>query len=163
TEPRCTKVDGRGAYTLADLLPATPLTVSAFAPTFAPVGYRAPDGSREIRLGDQEQRGGVDIVLSRAGVALKGMMGDLTGGAVSGALVASADGADRVVGMSDAKGEFTLWVEPGQVSVEATANGYAPGWAHGHAPAHFFKIHLVPGATLVGRTVITGTEDPVAG
>ncbi len=38
-----------------------------------------------------------------------------------------------------------------------------PGWASGPAPEHFFKIHLVPGATLVGRTVIKGSEEPVAG
>ncbi len=70
--PRCAKVDGAGAYTLADLMPATPFTLSAFAPTFAPVGYRAPDGARVLRLGDGEQRGGVDLVLSRAGRCARG-------------------------------------------------------------------------------------------
>src|SRR5277367_128877 len=96
-------------------------------------------------------------------VPLEGSVDDVTGGAVAGALVVSTEGADRAVGTSDAKGKFTLWVEPGQARVGATAPGYAPGWARGPAPGHFFKIHLVPGATLVGRAVIAGSETPVTG
>jgi protocatechuate 3,4-dioxygenase beta subunit len=161
--PRCAKTDAEGVYALSGLFPATPLAVSAAAPGFAPVGYRAPGGETEIRLGDGEQRTGVDIVLRAGGIAVKGNVIDVTGGAVAGAFVASQDGANRALTTSDAKGDFTLWVEPGTVGLTATAPGYAPGWAHGHAPGHYFKIHLVPGSTLVGRTVIVGSETPVAG
>ncbi len=160
--PRCAKVDDAGAYALGDLLPATPLTISAFAPRFAPVGYHDPKGAAAIRLVEGEQRTGVDLVLGHAGVPLQGSVSDVTGGAVSGALVVSEDGPNRSVTVSDAKGAFTLWVQPGHTSVEATAAGYAAGSAYGTAPTHFFAIHLVPGGTLVGRTVIAGKDEPVA-
>ena len=161
--PRCAKTDAAGAYALTDLFPATPLVVSASATGFAPAGYRAPNGDVGLRLGDGEQRAGVDLVLRGGGVPLRGSVSDVTGGAVGEALVVTEAGADRAVGTSNAKGEFTLWVEPGVTSVRATASGYAPGSARGPAPGHFFQIHLVPGATLVGRTVIAGGETPVAG
>ena len=160
--PRCAKTDGAGAYALTDLFPATPLRISAAAASFAPRGYRAPNGDGDLRLGDGEQRAGVDFVL-RGGVLLTGSVNDVTGGGVAGALVVSEDGAASAVATSDTKGEFTLWVEPGLVRVGATAAGYAPGWASGPAPGHVFKIHLVPGATLVGRAVIAGGETPVTG
>jgi len=161
--PRCAKTDGAGAYALTELFAATPLTISAAAAGFAPVSYRAPDGDGHLRVGDGEQRAGVDFVLQRRGVPIRGSVHDVTGGVVAGALVVSEGGADRAVTTSDAGGEFTLWVEPGPVRVGATAAGYAPGWASGPAPAHVFEIHLVPGGTLVGRAVIAGGETPVAG
>jgi protocatechuate 3,4-dioxygenase beta subunit len=161
--PRCTKTDKAGAYALTDLFPATPLVVSASAATFRPVGYRAPNGDGDLRLAEGEQRAGVDLVLRSGGVALKGSVSDVTGGGVAGAVVVSEDGPDRTLAMSDPQGEFTLWVEPGPARVTATAAGYAPGSATGPAPEHFFKIHLVPGATLVGRAVLAGSATPVAG
>ncbi len=155
--PRCAKTDGAGAYALSDLFPATPLVVSASAPSFAPVGFG------DLRLADGEQRAGVDLVLRGGGVRLEGSVDDITGGAVAGATVATWDETNRAVATTDAKGEFTLWVEPGSVRVGATAAGYAPGSAWGPAPGHFFKIALVPGSTLVGRAVLAGTETPVGG
>jgi protocatechuate 3,4-dioxygenase beta subunit len=160
--PRCSDTDREGSYGLDDLFPGTPLTVSAAAKGFAPAGYRAPNGERELVLGSGERRSKVDFAL-RPGVALKGSVNDLTGGAISGALVVAGTGPDRAVGASDKKGEFTLWVAPGEVEVAARANGYAPGSTTGAAPDHFFKIDLLPGATLVGRAVLQGEETPVAG
>lgn len=160
--PRCARTDSAGAYALVDLFPATPFTISAAADRFAPRGYRAPNGDGAVRLGEGEQRAGVDFVL-REGVLLEGSVNDVTGGGVAGALVVSEDGADRAVATSGARGEFSLWVEPGPVRVGATAAGYAPGWASGPAPGHVFKIHLVPGGTLVGRAVLAGAETPVGG
>jgi Carboxypeptidase regulatory-like domain len=160
--PRCAPSDGTGAYALTDLFPATPLVVSAGAATFAPAGYRSPSGDREIRLADGERRTGVDFVLRR-GVRIDGSVSDITGGSVAGALVVSEDAAAPVAATSNAKGEFTLWVEAGPVRLVATAAGYAPGGASGPAPGHVLKIYLVPGATLVGRAVIAGSETPVAG
>ncbi|MFO0659072.1 MAG: carboxypeptidase regulatory-like domain-containing protein [Polyangiaceae bacterium] len=62
-----------------------------------------------------------------------------------------------------ARGDFALWVDPGLTRVEVSATGYAPGHASGRAPEQFFSVHLVPGATLIGRAVIAGTETPVEG
>jgi protocatechuate 3,4-dioxygenase beta subunit len=160
--PRCSDTDREGSYGIDDLFPATPLTISAAANGFAPAGYRAPNGERELLLGDGERRAKVDFTL-HPGVALKGSVNDLTGGAISGALVIAGTGPDRAVAASNKKGEFTLWVAPGEVEVSARANGYAPGSTSGHAPDHFFKIDLLPGATLVGRAVLQGEGTPVAG
>jgi protocatechuate 3,4-dioxygenase beta subunit len=160
--PRCATADREGAYAMGDLFPAVPLSISASATGFAPAAYRTASGEHEVRLGDGERRAGVNFVL-KPGVALKGSVNDLTGGGIVGALVVGESGADRAVTTSGAKGEFTLWVEAGQVLVKAAASGYAPGMTGGSAPEHFFKIDLVPGATLVGRAVIAGEETPVAG
>src|SRR5262249_12492578 len=51
---------------------------------------------------------------------------------------------------------------PGDLVLSATANGYTQGRAMGPAPGHFFEIHLVPGATMVGRAVIAGSGEPAA-
>jgi protocatechuate 3,4-dioxygenase beta subunit len=161
--PHCARTDKEGAYALTDIFPGTPITISAAAPHFVPTSYRTASGSAELRLADGEQRAGMDIVLRGGGVRIEGSVSDVTGGAVAGAIVVTQDGADRSVATSDAKGAFSLWVEPGPTGVGATATGYAPGWARGPAPGHFFKINLVPGSTLVGRTVITGDGTPVAG
>jgi protocatechuate 3,4-dioxygenase beta subunit len=158
--PRCAQTDAKGAYTITDAISSMPLAVSAAAEGFAPGAYH-PNGDEHVRLGEAEQRADVDFVLRR-GVRLVGSVDDATGGAVAGALVVSDDGAARAMAKSNAKGEFALWVEPGPTRVQATAAGYSPGWAAGPAPGHFFKIHLVPGSTLVGRTVLAGSEEAVA-
>ncbi|RYE92974.1 MAG: hypothetical protein EOO75_05445, partial [Myxococcales bacterium] len=163
--PRCAVTGADGAYALADLFPVTALVISVSASGFPPEAYRGPDGSRTVRLAEGEQRSGVDIVLRAGGVALKGRVNDVTGGAVAGALIAT-DTHERdapSLATSDAQGEFTLWVDPGPVQLLATAPGYAPGRASGPAPGHFFSLYLVPGATLVGRAVVAGSETPVAG
>ena len=84
--------DRAGAYAIADLFPATPLALSASAASFAPTGYRSPDGG-ELRLAEGEQRAGVDLILRRGGVPVKGRRARRRspGGAVSpGAVVVSA-------------------------------------------------------------------------
>lgn len=162
--PRCVVTDAKGAYAIDDLLPATPLVVSAGADGFPPQRYRGPEGD-VVRLGDGEHRQDIDFVLRGGGVRIEGRVNDATGGVVAGALVATATLASgaRAVAKSDDKGMFTLWVEPGLVKLDASAQGYAPGTARGLAPGHFFGIHLLPGATLVGRAVLAGTETPVGG
>lgn len=161
--PRCTATDAKGAYAVEDLFPATPLFVTAGAPRSVPQRYRGPEGDL-LYLRAGEQRRDVDFVLRQGGVELKGSVSDVTGGVVAGAVVASDGlvGAGRAVARTDDKGNFTLWVEPGPVALTATATGYAPGNASGQAPGHFFAIHLIPGATLVGRAVLAGTTTPVS-
>ena len=163
--PRCVVTDATGAYALRDLYPATPLSLTAAAATFPPARYHGDGGDDFVRLAEGEQRAGVDFVLRAGGVLVKGRVADATGGVVAGAMVAteSGDAAGRGLTTSDAKGEFTLWVDPGSVRLAATAVGYAPGHATGPAPGHFFTIYVVPGAVLVGRAVIAGGETPVIG
>ncbi len=160
--PRCVTTGSDGAYALTEVFSRTRLVVSGSAEGFAPAVFRSPVGDPFLTLAEGEQRAGVDLVLV-PGVALKGRVSDVTGGSVSGALVSAGSDEEPVFSSSDAKGEFTLWVAPGTARVRASAQGYAPGAASGPAPEHFFSIQLVPGATLVGRVVLAGTETPVAG
>jgi protocatechuate 3,4-dioxygenase beta subunit len=161
--PRCVAGGADGVYLLADLPSGTSLTLSASAPTFLPQAY-AGEGDGVIGLAEGEPRAGVDFAMRGGGVEVRGRVADATGGVVPGAIVASEAGeaTARAIATSDAKGEFSLWVAPGVARLGASATGYAPGRAQGPAPGHFFSIYLVPGATLVGRAVIAGTETPVA-
>jgi protocatechuate 3,4-dioxygenase beta subunit len=163
--PRCAVSDAKGEYTLTDLFSATPLTLTAGAAGFPPRAHRGADGSDVVRLAEGEQRTGVDFELIGGGVEIRGRVNDATGGVVPGALVASEalEVSGRAIATTDGKGEFSLWVEPGQVRLGATATGYAPGRVAGPAPGHFFSLYLVPGATLVGRAVVAGGETPVVG
>src|SRR6185436_14994143 len=63
---------------------------------------------------------------------------------------------------TDEQGRFSLWVDPGGVEVEASADGYAPGREWGHAPGRF-EILLTPESSLAGTVVDAATNQPVAG
>jgi protocatechuate 3,4-dioxygenase beta subunit len=161
--PRCAVGDANGAYTLADLPSRTTFSLSAGAPSFPPQIHGGESGDGTLRLAEGELRAGVDFRLRGGGVLVRGRVADATGGVVPGAAVVSEAGeaTGRAVVTTDAKGEFSIWVGPGTVMLGATASGYAPGRARGPAPGHFFSIYLVPGATLVGRAVIAGTDTAV--
>ena len=87
----------------------------------------------------------------------------MTGGAVAGALVVSTEDAGRAWRRATPRARSRCGSSRGRSSVDATAAGYAPGSAEGPAPGPALKINLVPGATLVGRAVIAGSETPVGG
>lgn len=161
--PRCAASDASGAYSLGDLPSGTTLALSAAAPSFPPQAFVGVGGDGTLRLREGEQRAGVDFALRGGGVQVKGRVADATGGVVPGALVMSEgdEAAGRAMATTDEKGEFTLWSTAGSVTLGASATGYAPGRARGPAPGHFFSIYLVPGAVLVGRAVVAGTDKAV--
>jgi hypothetical protein len=163
--PKCVVSDATGAYALKDIYSTTPLQLTASAPGHPPELYRDRSGESALRLDEGEQRSQVDFTLRSGGVQIHGTVSDVTGGVVAGALVVTESDAltPQVIATSNDKGEFALWVEPGAVRLQATANGYATGYAGGPAPGHTFALHLVPGATLVGRVVEAAGETPVEG
>src|SRR5262249_8470750 len=133
--------------------------------SFAPGGYRGPSGDGAVRLSGGEHRSGVDIVLRSGGVRVAGRVLDATGGVVPGAIVVAEGGDEDAHAPATpvSRGVFSWFGPRGTVRRGPPASGYAPSHAAGPAPGHFFAIHLVPGATLVGRTVIAGQGTPVAG
>lgn len=165
-EPTCARTDQAGRYQLEGL-PAARYKVAANAPAHRPEAHREGGRDQALALGPGEHRAGVDIVLDRGGVPLRGVVKDISGGVVAGALVAARPGSwwrghsRSTPARSDADGRFELWVAPGGVSVEAEAEGYASGRASAAAPGQTAEVLLAPEAVLAGRVVQAG--QPVAG
>jgi len=157
----CATSEVDGSYRIEGLLPV-PQFVHASAPGHISAGYRLGEGPRArtlvpLRAG-QETRA-IDVVLHGGGVELKGIVRDLSGGELEGALVT----ADYAIAHSKADGTFSLWVAPGDAFVQARADGYAPGWMQGVAPGLLFEIALTPESVLVGKVVRAEDGAPVAG
>ncbi|MDC0723651.1 sigma-70 family RNA polymerase sigma factor [Nannocystis bainbridge] len=157
----CTIAAADGSYRLDGLL-AAPHRVTASAPHFIPQAHRSGTGARArelvlLRSGQEEH--GIDITLLPGGVQLVGIVRDLGGGEVDGAILEAGDAA----GYSGADGRFSLWVPPGEVLVTATAEGYADRQASGRAPGLTLEILMTPESVLLGRVVRADDGSPVAG
>ncbi len=164
-EPRCTNSGSTGAY-LLDALPPVRVEVSASAPTYQPGQHRPADRRRDfVELAPGQARGGIDIVLRSGGVEVHGVVKDLAGGVIEGALVSSrgvwwGNGGSRGAAWarSDDEGRFSLWLAPGEQRLWATAEGYADANQGGVAPGFTFELRLSPESVLAGRVIdVDGT------
>jgi protocatechuate 3,4-dioxygenase beta subunit len=166
-EPICATTDASGAYALADLVPAT-YVIDANAPHHLPARWRDDRKHEDLRIGAGETRASIDLVLEGGAVEVKGVVDDINGGPVAGAMV-TVDGwfaFGRSTGgfvRTKEDGKFTLWAKPGSVTVSATAEGYSPGDKTGPAPGAFLEVLLTPEGVLAGTVVEAGTHKPVAG
>ena len=157
--PRCTETSGEGHYRLEDLAPG-PLEV------FASAAEHQPQTATLTLAGGAEQR--VDLELLPGGVLIRGVVHDLAGGEIEGALVVIAgdavvgDPSARALAVSDAEGQFRAWVRRGRIHVHARAQGYAARSIYSAAPGPTLAVYLVPEAVLVGRVVDADTGAPVA-
>ena len=157
----CAQAGPDGRYRLDGLLPVRQV-VRAAAPGFLPGVHERPGAlgpRRDLGLSAGQELTGVDILLDRGGVEVRGVVRDLSGGEVPGAEVQSVD-AFAVAGDD---GAFALWVLPGELSISARADGYAEGQSHGVAPGHDFQIFLIPEAVLLGQVVRASDGAPVEG
>ncbi len=160
-DPFCASSQSDGTYRIDGLFPVEH-RVSASAPTYIPDKHEHGEGSRKrdaVYLIAGAERRGVDIVLKPGGVEIKGVVRDLSGGVLEGAIVRADGGITR----SDERGEFTLWVEQGVTWVGAQAEGYASDNDIGAAPGHEFEILLTPESVVVGKVVLASTGEPLAG
>lgn len=166
--PRCTKSGPDGAYELTGLF-RVKYGVSAAARGFIP-GYFG-DGDVNyvgVRLDRQEAIANVDLELEEGGVQVSGVVKDLSGGVVEGALVVSRGGrwgAPRGTGAmarSDVDGKFALWVEDGRTTLRAQADGYSSASQRGIAPGMLFTLILTPESVLAG-VVRDEAGKPVSG
>jgi len=64
---------------------------------------------------------------------------------------------------SDARGTFSLWVEPGDVHATAWAPRHSSGSAKATAPGGELDLVIAKEAVLVGRVALRGSGTPVAG
>ena len=166
-EPSCTTSAADGVYVLSKLPPMR-VSVAASAATYQPGHYDPPGKFDSIDLRAGKEVTGIDIILLSGGVEIRGIVKDIAGGVVEDATVATRQGwgwgsaAGRSFTKTDAQGEFSAWVAPGEVSVSATAQGYAPGDKDGPAPGYRFEILLTPESVIAGRVVRASDGAPVA-
>lgn len=164
-EPPCALSDAGGRYTIANLV-AAEYTVAASARTFRPAVYRPADRERaRFPLAAGETKTGVDLVLKAGGVEIRGTVADVTGGPIANALVAAREdweSGEFPPVETDAQGTFTMWVKPGYVQIEASAEGYTNGRDGGRAPGTF-DILLTPESSVSGTVVDATGGEPVAG
>jgi protocatechuate 3,4-dioxygenase beta subunit len=166
--PRCSVSAADGGYVLAELWPATYL-VSASAARFRPGRPVDPQhsGKHDLELGAGEARVGVDIVLAPGGREDIGRVLDVGGGPIDGAQVIADTGAGEhdlpaAMTRSGADGSFTVWLAPGEISLQAHALGYAAAMTTGPVPGHVFELHLTPESVLVGRVEDAASHAPIA-
>lgn len=172
-QPVCSLADAQGYYAVEGLF-AVSYRVSASAPRHRPAqwvdGETTTSRRFELRLSAGQTVEGIDLVLDAGGVPVRGVIKDLAGGPIAGAWIRSDgawwgtqgdDGWSAVA--SDDEGEFEIWVAPGKVSLRAVADGYTEASKSGVAPGQTFEIFLTPASTLVGKVVMAGTAEPVAG
>ncbi len=157
----CVQSEADGRYHIDGLWPV-PHFVHASAPRFIPGRHRGGEGPRApvlvtLRAGEAAQN--IDVILRGGGVELMGVVQDLSGGVLEGALVNVAEAYAR----SGADGQFSLWVAPGSVFVTAHVDGYAEGSGSGLAPGQWFELRLTPESVLVGRVVRADDHAPLEG
>jgi protocatechuate 3,4-dioxygenase beta subunit len=169
-DPRCADTDVAGRYRIGDLF-AAEIRVSAMARTYIPAFYH-PDGDRKrsvFELHAGEHRTGVDLALAPGGVEVTGTVSDIAGGPIARARVRDnghwawwTDHDAYPATEADEAGKFSLWVSPGDVTVLASAEGYANGHDSGRAPGKI-DILLTPEASISGIVIDAKTDAPVPG
>lgn len=167
--PRCTKSESDGHYRLAELMPIR-VGVYAEARGFIPQRWFAQHETHretQLQLVAGSTREQVDFVLRPGGVALHGVVRDISGGVIEGAFVwshgAYFQATGRTAAVSDSEGRFTLWSEPGRVDVFAEADGYASNERLVMAPGSTAEIYLAPESVISGRVVMAASGEPVSG
>jgi hypothetical protein len=168
-EPRCVKSEHDGSYRIEGLW-RVEWTIGAAARGFVPASWdNAEEEDRGVRLDRDVERSGIDLVLEPGGVEVLGVVKDLGGGEIEGAFVSGSSGsfwgsatAWGAVARTDADGKFSLWIEEGDVNLQAQAEGYTSSNESGKAPGMAFTIVLTPESVLAG--VVRDPEGkPVAG
>jgi protocatechuate 3,4-dioxygenase beta subunit len=137
--------------------------VSAEAAGFSPASAA---GGQPIFIAWGESKMGLDMVLSRGGAKLAGLVLDATGGPVAGAAVrvtrVETTPHNTVAVETGHDGRFALWTLPGPVTWMAEAVGYAPLRGYRVAPTGDLVIQLTPASTVQGEVVAArdGTRVP---
>lgn len=157
-ESTCTSSDAHGAFALRELLASTYVVVAG-AKSYRP-------GSASLSLASGESKLGVDLTLSTGGVEITGTVSDIGGGPVAHAKVRvreyAPDGARSPHVDTDDRGHFSLWIRPGAVQVQASADGYVTARAGCTAPCRL-DLLLTPESSIAGVVVDAATGTPVEG
>lgn len=168
--PRCVTSEQDGHYRIEGLWPVA-TSVSASAPEYMPARFSERVDGRpryQFRLTTGQVRDGVDLTLERGGALVSGVVKDISGGVIEGALVSASDGwwfanDARATAWTDENGQFELWAKPGDVSLMALAPGYADAETNSVAPTKLAEIFMTPESVITGVVVHAETGAPVAG
>ncbi len=168
--PACARSNGAGESRLDGLAPGRHI-VTAWAAGRLP--WDPANASREafVEAGSTTR---IAVVLTTGGSMVSGVVRDLTGGVIEGAVIAAdAPGsqeaeAEEAVAFaeSDAEGRFTLWVDDDPWAVlRVSAAGYASAviTASRRAAHPSYVVTLEPESSLSGRVVSASTGQPVLG
>ncbi len=148
---RCVTSDADGRFRVESLVPGA-YSVSAAAAEHQPRAV-------ELALAAGAERR-VELTLLPGGVALRGVVHDLSGGPIERAMVAISgdelrgDPSDiRGLALTDADGRFTAWTRRGRARVVAYAAGYTTRSVFSAAPGPTVELYLTPESSLVGVVV----------
>jgi protocatechuate 3,4-dioxygenase beta subunit len=164
--PACTHSGPDGNYRLEELYGVS-YAVVASAPEYRPFVWKSPGGDERVVLRPGAHREHLDLTLRPGGVEVSGVVVDISGGVVEGAVVTLSTAnvfPSRPIGvavLSGPEGEFELWGDPGRTLVTASADGYSRGQVQGTAPGEHFEIQLTPESVLVGRVVSAASGEPL--
>lgn len=166
--PACTTSTADGGYRLDGLWPVA-VNVDASAAEHRPQRWRQPGAwmlwDPQLRLRPGQLREGVDFELEAGGTKISGVVVDISGGEIEGALVSTWPGNFRdepqVPVLTDVEGRFELWSAPGMNRVYAQADGYAEGNVQTWSPSAQVEILLTPESILVGYVVHAQTGEPL--
>jgi protocatechuate 3,4-dioxygenase beta subunit len=166
-KPHCVRSGPDGRYAIGGLLPIA-TAVHASAPSFKPARWLLREGPGWPRAfvswGAERDVGGIDLILEPGGVLLRGVIKDIAGEKIEGAWVGfSQFGGGAAYTSTDENGEFEQWVAPGGIALYADAEGYTSGGVEAVAPGKFVELFMTPESVLVGRVVLAGSGEPVAG
>lgn len=168
-DPICKVSDAQGAYKFEQLFAAS-YTANAGGKPYRPAQWHAGDSrfkTSTIKLKAGEARTGIDFVMRAGGAELRGTVSDISGGPIAHAQIRATsgrwgqgDGAPMVE--TDDKGAYMVWVAPGDVRVQASADGYAAATEMGEAPGKV-DLLLTPESGLSGVVVDANTGKPIEG
>jgi protocatechuate 3,4-dioxygenase beta subunit len=167
--PSCTTSAADGRYRIDGLWPVA-VNVDASAAEHRPQRWRPPGAwmlwNPQIRLRPGQIRDGVDFELEAGGAKITGVVVDISGGEIEGALVSTYPGNFQdepvVPVLTDDQGRFELWSAPGMNRVVAQAEGYAEESVPTMSPSAQVEILLTPESILVGYVVHAQTGEPLA-
>lgn len=157
--PTCVRSDRAGGFELVDLVPGR-YDVQAVAAEHLPASSPQPlvlePAARVERL---------VLAMQPGGVALRGRAEDIAGGPIENAVVSTIVGTGRKgpTVLTDAEGQFELWVAPGPKVVVALAPGYALARERVTVPAPPVVLRLFPEGVIEGTVVHAETGEPIAG
>ncbi|MEZ4429061.1 MAG: carboxypeptidase regulatory-like domain-containing protein [Nannocystaceae bacterium] len=157
--PRCVTADLDGRFAVTPIV-AGRYRLTATARGFIPPPTRGEPVGLTTSVGRGEQREGLVLRLRRGGAEVRGIVRDITGGTVTGALVWS----QGCLTLTDESGEFSLWLDVRSfVHVEVSADGYARAGITEHSPAgRVLEISLRPEVVLEGQVIAGDSGAPVA-
>ncbi len=170
-EPHCVTTRDDGTYRVEGLLGAEH-NLFASARGYLPTRHRSRRGIQNMQTSQLDlvagmTRKGVDFVLKRGGVEVKGVIKDIAGGVIEDAWVSAGDGwwngQGATFAKSDENGGFALWVEAPEVRINARAEGYSNGTREAAVPGTFIEVFLTPESVVVGKVVWADTGKAVAG